>query len=116
MLPMRAHQRHRFFAHPASSNGSMAHAVMVSLFPMMAMVTSLSIFLFCVIIARRTLPEGARLECVFAERDRGRQAVEILSIDLEGCEDFSDHQSGGSDHEHDALAGPGDFIRCGKMV
>lgn len=59
---------------------------------------------------RRTLPEGAKLECVFTERDRGRQAVEILSIDLEGCEDFSGHQSGGDEHEHDALAeSAGDF-------
>lgn len=53
---------------------------------------------------RRTLPEGARLECTFAERDRGRQAVEILSIDLEGCEDYSDHHAGDGDHEHDVLA------------
>lgn len=59
---------------------------------------------------RRTLPEGARLECVFAERDRGRQATEILSIDLEGCEDYSDQQSGDDRHEHDALAETaGDF-------
>lgn len=52
---------------------------------------------------RRTLPEGARLECVFAERDRGRQATEILTIDLEGCEDYSDQNSGDDRHEHDAL-------------
>jgi len=59
---------------------------------------------------RRTLPEGARLECIFAERDRGRQATEILSIDLDGCEDYSDQQSGQDRDEHDALeeAG-GDF-------
>ena len=38
---------------------------------------------------RRTLPEGARLECVFAERDRGRQAIEILSIDVEGCDNYA---------------------------
>lgn len=31
---------------------------------------------------RRSLPEGARLECVAALRDRGLQAIEILSIDL----------------------------------
>jgi CspA family cold shock protein len=36
---------------------------------------------------RRTLPDGARIECIVAERDRGRQATEILSIDVEGCED-----------------------------
>lgn len=31
---------------------------------------------------RRSLPEGARLECLVVHRDRGLQAREILSIDL----------------------------------
>lgn len=31
---------------------------------------------------RRSLPEGARLECLAAMRERGLQATEILSIDL----------------------------------
>ncbi|WP_294076336.1 cold shock protein [Sphingomonas sp.] len=31
---------------------------------------------------RRSLPEGARIECVAVRRDRGLQAREILSIDL----------------------------------
>lgn len=31
---------------------------------------------------RRSLPEGARVECLAATRDRGLQATEILSIDL----------------------------------
>ena len=31
---------------------------------------------------RRSLPEGARLECLAAPRERGLQATEILSIDL----------------------------------
>lgn len=31
---------------------------------------------------RRSLPEGARLECYAARRERGLQATEILSIDL----------------------------------
>ena len=31
---------------------------------------------------RRSLPEGARLECLATARDRGFQATEILSIDL----------------------------------
>lgn len=31
---------------------------------------------------RRSLPEGARIECLAAVRDRGLQASEILSIDL----------------------------------
>lgn len=31
---------------------------------------------------RRTLPEGARVSCSAVERSRGRQAVEILALDL----------------------------------
>lgn len=31
---------------------------------------------------RRSLPEGARIDCIAVKRDRGFQAVEILSIDL----------------------------------
>lgn len=31
---------------------------------------------------RRSLPEGARIECLAVQRDRGFQATEILSIDL----------------------------------
>lgn len=31
---------------------------------------------------RRSLPEGARLECIAVQRQRGLQATEILSIDL----------------------------------
>lgn len=59
---------------------------------------------------RRTLPEGARLECVFIERERGRQATEILSIDLDGCDDFSEQQSGATRREQDALEeAAGDF-------
>jgi CspA family cold shock protein len=34
---------------------------------------------------RRSLPEGARVECFAARRDRGFQASEILSIDLSGA-------------------------------
>lgn len=52
---------------------------------------------------RRTLPEGARLECYFVERDRGRQATEILSIDLEDCQDYVEHRSGDEEDEHMAL-------------
>lgn len=31
---------------------------------------------------RRSLPEGARIECTVVKRDRGRQADKVLSIDL----------------------------------
>src|SRR3546814_10116327 len=31
---------------------------------------------------RRSLPEGARVECIAVQRDRGLQAREIVSIDL----------------------------------
>lgn len=34
---------------------------------------------------RRSLPEGARIECRAVRRDRGLQASEILSIDLSGA-------------------------------
>jgi len=33
-------------------------------------------------IGRRSLPEGATLTCLIAERDRGRQASRILDLDL----------------------------------
>lgn len=45
---------------------------------------------------RRTLPEGARVECFVVERERGRQALEIRDIDLEDCETRA--PSGGSDN------------------
>jgi CspA family cold shock protein len=34
---------------------------------------------------RRSLPEGARIECLAVKRDRGLQASAILSIDLSGA-------------------------------
>lgn len=34
---------------------------------------------------RRSLPEGARIDCLAVKRDRGYQAREILSIDLTGA-------------------------------
>ncbi|WP_249276437.1 cold-shock protein [Sphingomonas baiyangensis] len=34
---------------------------------------------------RRSLPEGARVECLVVRRERGLQAREILSIDLSGA-------------------------------
>ena len=34
---------------------------------------------------RRSLPEGARVECLAVQRTRGMQASEILSIDLSGA-------------------------------
>ncbi len=33
-------------------------------------------------IGRRSLPEGATLTCLIAERERGRQAAQILDLDL----------------------------------
>lgn len=33
-------------------------------------------------VARRTLPEGATIRCIVAKRDRGRQAIRILDLDL----------------------------------
>ena len=36
-------------------------------------------------LGRRSLPEGARIECTASRRDRGYQAHEIVSIDLSGA-------------------------------
>lgn len=61
---------------------------------------------------RRTLPEGARIECTVAARDRGRQAVEILSIDLSDCENFAPAQGtndNGRGVPDELLAEAGDF-------
>lgn len=35
---------------------------------------------------QRTLPDGARVDCEWVERERGRQASRILSIDLAECQ------------------------------
>ena len=43
---------------------------------------------------RRTLPEGARIKCVAAVRDRGLQAHEVLSIDLSDVIEPMPHQRG----------------------
>lgn len=37
---------------------------------------------------RRSLPEGARVQCLTVRRDRGLQASEIVSIDLSGAIDL----------------------------
>lgn len=59
---------------------------------------------------RRTLPEGARIECEFAERDRGRQATAILSIDLEGCDNYAQIRSDPNSEGESALSETaGDF-------
>lgn len=59
---------------------------------------------------RRSLPEGARLECLAALRERGLQATEVLSIDLTNAveplpRERSDSQRGDSTHLLDK-AGP----------
>lgn len=36
-------------------------------------------------LGRRSLPEGARVTCSVAARERGLQAIEILSLDLSGA-------------------------------
>lgn len=59
---------------------------------------------------RRVLPEGARIECAFIDRDRGRQATEILSIDMQDCVDHPDHRSSADSDVPEALqAMAGDF-------
>lgn len=46
---------------------------------------------------RRSLPEGARVECTVLRRERGLQAVEILSIDLTDAIEPPKARNGGSD-------------------
>jgi CspA family cold shock protein len=59
---------------------------------------------------RRTLPEGARVSCLAVERERGRQALEIREIDLEGCETRAPAGDGDERGELDELAEhAGDF-------
>ena len=49
---------------------------------------------------RRSLPEGARVECLAARRDRGLQARQILSFDL----------STATGPDHDLMASPKDRV------
>jgi CspA family cold shock protein len=63
---------------------------------------------------RRSLPEGARVECVAVRRERGLQAREILSIDLSNAVEPAPRLSGGDRSEIDALleeAGPFESVR-----
>ena len=53
---------------------------------------------------RRTLPEGARIECLAVRRERGRQASEILSIDLSGCDAQPPRRSSHDHADPDQLA------------
>jgi len=59
---------------------------------------------------RRSLPEGARIECMAIKRDRGYHATEIVSIDLSGAIEPMPRLRGGLDRvDLDALieaAGP----------
>lgn len=53
----------------------------------------------------RTLPEGARIECIVVERERGRQAIEIVSIDEPDPDETpaNGHISANGSHEIDEL-------------
>lgn len=46
---------------------------------------------------RRSLPEGARLECLAVQRDRGYQAREVLAIDLSEAVEMLPRQRVGAD-------------------
>lgn len=64
---------------------------------------------------RRSLPEGARVECVAVARERGLQAREILSIDLSDAIEPPPRARGSAGHaDIDALAdraGPFELVR-----
>ncbi|WP_439649522.1 cold shock domain-containing protein [Hephaestia mangrovi] len=63
---------------------------------------------------RRSLPEGARVECVAVRRERGLQAREVLSIDLTNAVEPAPRSGGSNSAELDALldqAGPFEPVR-----
>jgi CspA family cold shock protein len=63
---------------------------------------------------RRSLPEGARVECIAVARDRGLQAREILSIDLSDAIEPAPRARGAGHADLDALAdraGPFEPVR-----
>ena len=63
---------------------------------------------------RRSLPEGARVECVAVRRQRGLQAREVLSIDLSNAIEPAPRTGGGDQAEIEALledAGPFEPVR-----
>jgi CspA family cold shock protein len=63
---------------------------------------------------RRSLPEGARVECLTVRRDRGLQAREVLSIDLTNAVETPERTGGANHAELDAMldeAGPFEPVR-----
>lgn len=52
---------------------------------------------------RRTLPEGARVDCMVVERERGRQAVEIRGIEVPDMSDLPPASPGETDDDLDRL-------------
>lgn len=63
---------------------------------------------------RRSLPEGARVECLAVRRDRGLQAREVLSIDLTNAIEPTPRAGGANHAELDAMleeAGPFEPVR-----
>lgn len=53
---------------------------------------------------RRSLPEGARIDCIAVHRERGWQAREILSIDLTDAVEAPPPRSRDGDHRVDPIA------------
>lgn len=63
---------------------------------------------------RRSLPEGARVECIAVRRQRGLQAREVLTIDLSNAVEPPLRASAGNQAELDGLldaAGPFEPVR-----
>ncbi len=63
---------------------------------------------------RRSLPEGARVECIAVQRQRGLQAREIVSIDLSDAVEPAPRRGSGGHADLDALvhlAGPFEVVR-----
>lgn len=63
-------------------------------------------------IGRRTVPEGASVECLVVDRDRGRQATKILNLDLSTAvtPDFEEEFVKAERKPKTAVEESGDFV------
>ncbi|MEM1019725.1 MAG: cold shock domain-containing protein [Pseudomonadota bacterium] len=63
-------------------------------------------------IDRRTVPEGATITCLVAERAKGRQAVEILNLDLSTAvtPDFEDQFTRAERKQRPVVRESGEFV------
>jgi len=67
-------------------------------------------------VGRRAVPEGARVTCEATERDRGRQAVRIVDIDLSTAVEQPPPSSGGAQGHNGAAPDDGSAQYCDCTV